>query len=346
MYSSVLLLLAFVASVSYRPTNSTASTGSLGSVETTGDTSKPSVDQIAAAGLVAKTAQVADLAVAADASNAAITMTIKSELAQQDTVVITKPQTFEPTSSSAIVTYKAAAGDTAQTIATKYGVSSQTIRWANNLTTDLVAAGSDVVVPTVDGVVYVTKAGDTADSIAQKYQSDAARIVSKNDLELTGIVAGQRIVLPGGVLPENERPGYVSPRRTVTTVGIGVSVARTNPLYTAQAGNRYTYGTCTWYAYNRRAQIGRPIGSFWGNASSWAYAAQAAGFTVTRGNPGVGDVMQNGGGYGHVAVVETVNPDGSIVVSEMNYYSNGGGWNRISYRTLDAGDAAGYTFIK
>ena len=344
MYSSVLLLLAFVASVSYRPSSSTASSESLGSVETSADTSKPSVDQIAAAGLVAKTAQVADLAIAADASNAAITMTIKGELAQQDVAVITKPQTFEPTSSSAIITYKAAPGDTALTIAAKYGVSSQTIRWANNLTTDAVVAGSDVVVPTVDGVVYVTKAGDTAASIAQKYQSDAARITSKNDLELSGLVVGQRIVLPGGVLPENERPGYVSPRRTVTTAG--TAVARSNPLYTAQAGNRYTYGTCTWYAYNRRAQIGRPIGSFWGNATSWYYAAQSAGFTVTHGNPGVGDVMHNFGGYGHVAVVETVNPDGSIVVSEMNFYANGGGWNRISYRTLDAGAASSYNFIK
>ena len=344
MYSSVLLLLAFVASVSYKPASSTASSEGLGATESAADIANPSVDQIAAAGLVAKTAEVADLAVATDATNAAITIAIKGELAQQDESVITKPQTFQPTDSNAIVTYKTVAGDTVPSVASRYGVTGETLRWANNLTTDALVPGADMVVPTVDGVVYVIKDGDTIDAIAQKYQADKARIISRNSLELTGLVVGQRVVLPGGVMPENERPGYVAPRRTVTTAG--VAVASNNPLYTAQAGNRYSYGTCTWYAYNRRAQIGRPIGSFWGNASSWSYAAASAGFGVSRGVPGVGDVMQNGGGYGHVAVVESVNPDGSIMVSEMNYYGNGGGWNRISYRSLDAGAASGYNFIK
>lgn len=333
-----------MASVSYKPASSTASSENLGSNQTTADIAKPSVDQIAAASLAAKTAEVADLAVAADASNAAITMTIKSDFAQQDNSIIAKPQTFEPTSSDAIITYKTVAGDTVPSVAAKYGVTPETLRWANNLTTDALALGADMIVPTVDGVVYTVKSGDTLDSIAQRYGSDKDRIVSKNSLELSGLVVDQRIVLPGGVLPENERPGYVAPRRTVTTAG--VAVAASNPMYTAQAGNRYTYGTCTWYAYNRRAQLGRPIGSFWGNATSWYYAAQASGHVVTKGNPGVGDIMHNFGGYGHVAIVESVSADGSVTVSEMNYYANGGGWNRISYRTLDAGAASSYNFIK
>jgi surface antigen/phage tail protein X len=344
MYSSVLLLLAFMASVGYRPASSTATSGSVSATEVTADIAKPSVDQIAVAGLAAKTAEVANLVVADDASNAAITTAIKGQLAQQSESVITKPQTFEPTSSSAIVIYKAVAGDTVQSVSARYGITVETLKWANNLTTDIIVPGIDMIVPTVDGVVYVVKDGDTVDSLATKYKSDRARIISKNDLEITGLVVGQRIVIPGGVLPENERPGYVAPRRTV--ISSGVAVAQNNPLYTAQAGNRYTYGTCTWYVYNRRAQIGRPIGSFWGNASSWAYAAASAGYRVTKGNPGVGDIMQNGGGAGHVAFVEEVHDDGSIVVSEMNYYSNGGGWNRISYRSLDAGAASSYTFIK
>lgn len=344
MYSSVLILLAFVASISYKPSSTTASEEPVGAIDTTADVAKPSVDQIAVVDLAAQTASVADLAVAADASSAAITMAIKNELAQQDEAVITKPQTFEPTSSDAIIMYKTVAGDTVPALAAKYGVSSQTLRWANNLTTDVVAVGADMIIPTVDGVVYVTKDGDTVEALAQKYQSDAARIISKNNLEISGIVVGQRIVLPGGVLPENERPGYVAPRRTATSAG--TAVVRSNPLYAAQAGNRYSYGYCTWYAYNRRAQIGRPVGSFWGNASTWDDYARLAGYTVTHGSPGVGDVMQNGGGLGHVAVVEKLHADGSILVSEMNYYGNGGGWNRISYRSLDAGAAAGYNFIK
>lgn len=334
-----------MASISYKPASSTASTEKLGANETAADIAKPSVDQIAAASLVAKTAEVANLAVAADASNAAITMSIKSELAQQDDSIISKPQTFEPTSSDAIITYKTVAGDTVPSVAAKYGVTPETLRWANNLTTDALALGADMIVPTVDGVVYTVKNGDTLDSIAQKYRSDKDRIVSKNSLELSGLVVDQRIVLPGGVLPENERPGYVAPRRTVATAGVAVAVG--NPMYAVQAGNRYSYGYCTWYAYNRRVQIGRPIGSFWGDAATWAYFARLSGYTVARGNPGVGDVMQDSNSRaGHVAVVEEVRVDGSIRVSEMNWYENGGGWNRISYRTLDAGAASSYNFIK
>ena len=347
MYLSVLVLIATIASIGYRPGDDISNI-SIGAAQAAADMTKPSVDQLAVAGLAATTADVASLAVANDVSSASITLNIKSELAQQDEAVITKPQTFEPVSSSAIITYRVVAGDTVPSIATRYGVSAETVRWANNLTSDALAPGSDMLVPTVDGVVYATKDGDTMDAIAGKYQSDKARIVSKNDLELaTGLTPGQLILLPGGVLPVNERPGYVSPRtRTATSTAISTAAVRSNPIYGVQAGNRYSYGNCTWYAYNRRMQIGRPVGSMWGNASSWAYAAAAAGYTVTRGNPGVGDVMQSGGGAGHVAVVENLYPDGSIRVSEMNYYTNGGGWNIVSYRTVDEGSTESYNFIK
>jgi surface antigen len=40
--------------------------------------------------------------------------------------------------------------------------------------------------------------------------------------------------------------------------------------------------------------------------------------------------MANGGGYGHVAVVESVNSGVSVRVTEMNAYRCGGGFNRIS----------------
>jgi surface antigen len=38
---------------------------------------------------------------------------------------------------------------------------------------------------------------------------------------------------------------------------------------------------------------------------------------------------------GHVAYVESVNANGSFVVSEMNWWGvPGGGWNRVDYRTV------------
>jgi surface antigen len=178
------------------------------------------------------------------------------------------------------------------------------------------------------------------DSIASRFQANPQRITSYNDLEISGVVAGQQIVVPGGILPADQRPGA----RPATVRGSGGSSFVASYRNASVAGNRYDYGYCTWYAYQRRAELGRPVGSFWGNASTWASYARGSGYNVSR-TPSVGAVMQDSysaGGYGHVAVVESVGADGSISVSEMNY----AGWNVKSYRTLSAGEAAGYNFIQ
>lgn len=79
-----------------------------------------------------------------------------------------------------------------------------------------------------------------------------------------------------------------------------------------------------------------------GNANSWATAAQAAGFTVNN-TPEEGAIMQSSeGAFGHVAFVESVNNDGSITVSEMNY---DGGPFAISTRTISASEASSYNYI-
>ncbi|TBW80178.1 COG3942 and LysM peptidoglycan-binding domain-containing protein [Staphylococcus warneri] len=121
---------------------------------------------------------------------------------------------------------------------------------------------------------------------------------------------------------------------------------RTNQSYSNEAGaslysvsnsgNLYNYGNCTYYAFNRRAELGKPIGSLWGDAGSWAVNARNAGFTVNN-IPVAGAVFQsnpgtNGsGGYGHIGVVESVNSNGTVTVSEMNW---NGGFNVKSYRTI------------
>ncbi len=53
--------------------------------------------------------------------------------------------------------------------------------------------------------------------------------------------------------------------------------------------------------------------------SNWANAAARAGYTVNN-TPKAGAIMQTTqGAYGHVAYVESVNSNGSVRVSEMNY---------------------------
>ncbi|MFQ3845481.1 CHAP domain-containing protein [Staphylococcus pseudoxylosus] len=104
-----------------------------------------------------------------------------------------------------------------------------------------------------------------------------------------------------------------------------------SPVQQASNGNNYyTWGQCTYYAFDRRQQLGKSVGNLWGNANNWASAARQNGYQVNH-TPEVGAIFQsNAGNYGHVGVVERKNSDGSILVSEMNWQGVG----QKSYRTV------------
>lgn len=90
-------------------------------------------------------------------------------------------------------------------------------------------------------------------------------------------------------------------------------------------GNAYAPGNCTWYVFNRFAQLGKSIHPTMGNANQWVHNySQTPGATLESA-PKKGDavIFTNGVAgsstqYGHVAYVEHVNSDGSFVISEMN----------------------------
>lgn len=86
-------------------------------------------------------------------------------------------------------------------------------------------------------------------------------------------------------------------------------------LKSAFPGNGYVPGQCTWYVYNRRYQLHRRIGAFWGNGGMWHYSAARAGWIVNH-SPEVGAVIDL---PGHVALVEEIGTDNSVHISEMNY---------------------------
>jgi peptidoglycan DL-endopeptidase LytE len=100
----------------------------------------------------------------------------------------------------------------------------------------------------------------------------------------------------------------------------------------SDAANGFSYGYCTWWVAHKR-----PI-PWRGNAYQWWWNARAFGFAEGP-TPRAGAVMVMGisgtSPQGHVAYVESVNPNGSFLVSEMNWWGvPGGGWNRVDYRTV------------
>lgn len=308
-----------------------------------------SVDKLAAASAVTNLAETAELPSAGDLRESETSLTIKKNLSQNDSEVITKPDIVKPDTSSArgISSYVTKEGDNIEKIAKKFKISPQTLRWANNTTSDVIEPNKTLIVPLIDGVVYTVKDGDTAQSLADKYKTSAERVVLYNDIDDgSKLTAGARIVLPGGELPETERPGYVAPRGRSSygnsRYGSSSTTSASRSWLTASVGNRYAPGNCTWYVYERRLQLGRPIGSFWGHARAWSTSARAAGFLVNN-TPAPGAIIQNtwgGYGYGHVGIVERVDGQ-NIYVSDMNY----AGYNVISSRTIPLAEAGRYSFI-
>lgn len=357
-YFGVFILVVSVISVGYQAPQQAGVTSPVANVvesptATPSSTEKPSVDELVATNVAANLAEQTNMPVASNVANLSVSLAAKSELAQTNDTAIVKPQIVQPTATTREITnYTVKEGDTVSSIATSHGLTSETVRWANNLAADSVSAGKVLTIPPVDGVIYTVKSGDTPDSIAGTYSASRDRIISFNDLEISGLQPGSKIVVPSGSLPEDQRPGYQAPlsrSATATSNYGGSSGYRVNSsiagMRSGSAGNKYAWGYCTWYAYERRAQMGLSTGSFWGNANTWALFARADGYPVSN-QPSVGAILVDRAGYyGHVAVVESVAPNGDIVVSEMNNAAYGG-FGIVSRRTITAGQAAVYQYIR
>jgi len=123
-----------------------------------------------------------------------------SEELTTTTVVSDKPR-FE------IIDYEVNPGDTLGSIAEKFGISVDTIKWANSLKTEKLIPGQSLRIPPVTGIVHKVAAGESIYSLAKKYKSDPQKIVNFPandfaDLDTFALNIGQVLFVPDGVMPE------------------------------------------------------------------------------------------------------------------------------------------------
>lgn len=205
-----------------------------------------------------------------------------------------------------IIIYEVQAGDNPSTIAAYFGITTNTLLWANNLGLwDYIRPGDELKILPVSGVVHKVKSGDTIESIAKEYKAVTEEIITFNDLSADGkIESGQELVVPDGV--------KYTPTPTI--------VYATSYPKSTLGGHKFPWGQCTWYVATRRYV------PWSGHAKQWMVNAQAYGFQVCWGSdcpPQEGAVisLKDGGWaairYGHVAYVEKVT-NSTITISEMN----------------------------
>lgn len=139
---------------------------------------------------------------------------------------------------SEIEEYEIKEGDTISSIAKNKGISIDTIKWANDLTSDTIKPGQTLRILPVSGVSYVVKSGDTLESVAKKYQAESQAIL---DFPYNGVPddfklkIGQLLIIPDGVPEKAKTP--VRPSLKYLTQG------PSSPVFAAPGGASFIWPT-------------------------------------------------------------------------------------------------------
>lgn len=136
-------------------------------------------------------------------------------------------------------------GDVIGGIAAQFGVSVNTILWANNLSVrSRIHPGDKLVVPPGTGVIHTVKKGDNVGKLAKLYEVKSQEIVEANGLQKDGIglKVGQILFIPGGEKSEAVVVRPVLEQQTRKNTGID-KVAAPPPSIEAPAGAGYIWPT-------------------------------------------------------------------------------------------------------
>jgi len=144
-----------------------------------------------------------------------------------------------------IIEYIVQEGDTTATIASKFGVSQNTVIWQNNISGGKIKVGQTLKILPVTGIAHTVSKGDTVYSIAKKYDADSQAIVDfpfnvfSND-ETFELAIGQTVIVPDGIMPTVA----ASPRSRQMTPNAGTVTASGQFVWPTQGVITQRY---SWY---------------------------------------------------------------------------------------------------
>lgn len=102
-----------------------------------------------------------------------------------------------------ITIYSVQPGDTVDSVAKKFGISTQTIMWANNLTSPTLTSEQKLQILPVTGVAHKVVSGDTVESLATKYHTDQEKIINFpgnnfSNPQKHSLIVGETLIIPDG----------------------------------------------------------------------------------------------------------------------------------------------------
>lgn len=197
-----------------------------------------------------------------------------------------------------ISTYIIRKGDTFAGISKMFGVSVNTILWANDLTKNsTLKEGQTLVILPISGVIHDVVRGDTLSSIAKKYGGNIDEIAQFNDMAINANLAvGDQIIIPDG-----EVSSSITTSSTGTKTKVAYNVPNYNGYYVTPwaPGSPRVHQTQGLHGYHNSAvDYGMPVGT--------PLRAAASGIVIISRNSGWN------GGYGNYVIIQ--HPNGTQTI--------------------------------
>lgn len=164
-----------------------------------------------------------------------------------------------------LLSYKVKSGDTLSTVADRFGISENTIRWANDISDDYLKKGEELLILPTTGVLYYVEKGDTPSSIAALHNADVEKLMRFNKIEdSSNLKPGDKLIIPGGEKPTISSSSYTNynysfinpvPGGTVTQGlhfynAIDIHQSCGSPVVASANGKVISIGIGTWPAGN------------------------------------------------------------------------------------------------
>jgi len=183
------------------------------------------------------------------------------------------------------VTYVVQSGDSPFSIAVKFGVNTDTILWANNLSEgDVIKPDQQLMILPINGVRVKVGAKDTVAALAKKYKGEEEEVWAFNNIyDDSQLVAGNFIIIPDGEMPAPPKPKVTAPKYANATPsagnwliapttgydwgrlhgqnGVDIASACGTPIYAAAAGTIILADSVGWnFGYGKYIMIRHPNG--------------------------------------------------------------------------------------
>lgn len=192
--------------------------------------------------------------------------------------------------SDQISVYVVRKGDTLSQIAKMYGVTTNTILWANDIKDGVLSEGQTLTILPISGVRHLVKKGETIESIAKQHGGDLNEVLQFNGISIdTKLVIGDEVIVPNGEVKTDVATKGSTQSSTKTKV-----TTKSVPEYTGYymrpiTGGRKSQGIHGYNGVDLANSVGTPV------------MAAAEGTVIVAKNTGWN------GGYGKYVVISHPN---------------------------------------